>query len=116
MLDFAQGLRDRCAGPRVLNPGRGDVDTSTSMGSMLFTIMAVVAQMEHELRRERIVDSISKRRAAGKDPGGRPRLRTDGQIRSAFRLVEGGDAAAQVSWNLGMFRATCYRRSRAVTG
>ncbi|GAA1770513.1 hypothetical protein GCM10009747_34680 [Agromyces humatus] len=72
MLDFAQGLRDRDAGHRVLNLAIGDVDTSTPTGSMLFTIMAALAQLEHDIKRERIVDSISKRRDAGKDHGGRP--------------------------------------------
>ncbi|WP_309615257.1 recombinase family protein [Salinibacterium sp.] len=115
MLDFAQQLRDRGAGLRVLNLGGGDVDTSTPIGSMLFTIMAALAQMEHDIKRERIVDSISKRRDAGKDLGGRPRRVTDSQIRSAVRLVEGGDPAAQVARDLGMSRATFYRRSRALT-
>jgi DNA invertase Pin-like site-specific DNA recombinase len=95
MLDFAQGLRDRGAGLRVLNLG-GDVDTSTPMGSMLFTIMAALAQMEHDIKRERTVDSISKRRDAGKDLGGRPRRVTDSQIRSAVRLVEGGEPARRL--------------------
>ena len=115
MLDFAQQLRDRGAGLRVLNLGGGDVDTSTPIGSMLFTIMAALAQMEHDIKRERIVDSISKRRDAGKDLGGRPRRVTDSQIRSAVRLVEGGEPAAQVARDLGMSRATFYRRSRALT-
>ncbi|MDQ3158309.1 MAG: recombinase family protein [Actinomycetota bacterium] len=115
MLDFAQALRDRGAGLRVLNLGGGDVDTSTPMGSMLFTIMAALAQMEHDIKRERITDSISKRRDAGKDLGGRPRRVTDSQIRSAVRLVEGGEPAAQVARDLGMSRATFYRRSRALT-
>jgi DNA invertase Pin-like site-specific DNA recombinase len=101
MLDFAQGLRDRGAGLRVLNLG-GDVDTSTPMGSMLFTIMAALAQMEHDIKRERTVDSISKRRDAGKDLGGLPRRVTDSEIRSAVRLVEGGERAAQVARDLGM--------------
>jgi DNA invertase Pin-like site-specific DNA recombinase len=116
MLELAQGLRDRGAGLRVLNLGGGDVDTSTPMGSMLFTIMAALAQMEHDIKRERIVDSISKRRDAGKDLGGRPRRVTESQIRSAVRLVEGGEPAAQVAPDLGMSRATFYRRSRALTG
>ncbi len=110
MLDFAQGLRDRGAGLRVLNLGGGDVDTSTPMGSMLFTIMAALAQMEHDIKRERIIDSISKRRDAGKDLGGRPRRVTNSQIRSAVRLVEGGEPAAQAARDLGMSRATFYRR------
>jgi DNA invertase Pin-like site-specific DNA recombinase len=115
MLDFAQGLRDRSAGLRVLNLGGGDVDTSTPMGSMLFTIMAALAQMEHDIKRERIIDSVSKRRDAGKDLGGRPQRVTDSQIRSAIHLVESGDPAAQVARDLGMSRATFYRRSRALT-
>lgn len=115
ILDFAQRLRDRGAGLRVLNLGGGDVDTATPIGSMLFTIMAALAQMEHEIKRERIVDSISKRRNAGKDLGGRPRRVTDSQIRIAMRLVDGGEPAAQMARDLGMSRATFCRRSRALT-
>jgi DNA invertase Pin-like site-specific DNA recombinase len=115
MLDFAQELRGRGAGLRVLNLGGGDVDTSTPMGSMLFTIMAALAQMEHDIKRERIVDSIGKRREAGKDLGGRPRLISDSKIRNALRLVDGGEPAAQVARDLGMSRATFYRRSRELS-
>jgi DNA invertase Pin-like site-specific DNA recombinase len=114
MLAFAHELRSRGAGLRVLNLGGGDVDTATPMGSMLFTIMAALAQMEHEIKRERVTDSIIKRREAGKDLGGRPRRVTDSQIRSAVRLVKGGEPAAQVARDLGMSRATFYRRSGAL--
>jgi DNA invertase Pin-like site-specific DNA recombinase len=114
MLAFADELRHRGAGLRVLNLGGGDVDTSTPMGSMLFTIMAALAQMEHEIKRERVTDSIAKRRAAGQDLGGRPQRVTDSQVRSALRLVEGGTPAAQVARDLGMSRATFYRRSKAL--
>lgn len=115
MLDFAEDFRGRGAGLRVLNLGGGDVDTSTPMGSMLFTIMAALAQMEHDIKRERIVDSIGKRRQAGKDLGGRPRLISDSKIRNALRLVDSGEPAAQVARDLGMSRATFYRRSRELT-
>ncbi len=107
-------LRDRGAGLRVLNLGGGDVDTATPMGSMLFTIMAALAQMELEIKRERVTDSISKRRAAGQNLGGRPHRVTDSQIRSAIRLVQAGDPVTQVARDLGMSRATFYRRSRAL--
>lgn len=114
MLAFAQELRDRGAGLRVLNLGGGDVDTASPMGSMLFTIMASLAQMEHEIKRERITDSIRKRRAAGLDLGGRPRRITDSQIRNAIRLVDSGEPTAQVARDLGMSRATFYRRAQAL--
>ncbi|MBC7596105.1 MAG: Hin recombinase [Kineosporiaceae bacterium] len=76
--------------------------------------MAALAQMEHEIKSERITDSISKRRAAGKNLGGRPQRITDSQIRSALSLIDGGTPAAQVARDLGMSRATFYRRSRAL--
>ncbi len=114
LLAFADELRTRGAGLRVLNLGGGDVDTATLTGSMLFTIMSALAQMEHEIKRERVTDSIAKRREAGKDLGGRPRRITDSQIRNAVRLVESGEPAAQVARDLGMSRATFYRRSNAL--
>ena len=112
MLAFAEALRGRGAGLRVLNLGEGEVDTATPMGSMVFTVMAALAEMELELKRERITDSVAKRRAAGKDLGGRRRTFTDSQIRNALRLIEGGEPATQVARDLGMSRATLYRRIR----
>lgn len=97
---------------RVLNLGGGDVDTHTPMGSMVFTVMAAIAQMELEIKRERITDSVAKRRAAGKDLGGRRPTFTDSQIRSALRLIQGGEPATQVARDMGMSRATLYRRIR----
>jgi len=114
MLAFAHELRDRGAGLRVLNLGGGDVDTSTPMGSMVFTVMAALAQMELDIKRERIGDSVSKRRAAGKDLGGRRPVFTDRQIRNAIRLIDAGEPAAQVAKDLGMSRATLYRRMQAI--
>ena len=114
MLALADELRGRGSGLRVLNLGGGDVDTSTPMGSMLFTIMAALAQMEHEIKSERVTDSITKRKAAGKNLGGRPRRITDSQIRSALSLIQGGTPAAQVARDLGMSRATFYRRSQTL--
>ena len=114
MLAFAEELRGRGAGLRVLNLGGGDVDTATPMGSMLFTIMAALGQREHDIKRERVVDSIAKRREAGKDFGGRPRLITDSRIRNARRLSDGGETVTTVSRDLGMSQATFYRRTRAL--
>ena len=100
---------------RVLDLGGGDVDTATPMGSMVFTVMAALAQMELEIKWERITDSVAKRRAAGKDLGGRRQTFTDSQIRNAVRLLDGGEPAIQVARDLGMSRATLYRRARELT-
>jgi DNA invertase Pin-like site-specific DNA recombinase len=116
MLRLADQIKAKGAGLRVLNLGGGDVDTSTPMGGMVFTVMAALGQMELEIKRERITDSVNKRRAAGRDLGGRKAQFTDSQVRNAARLIESGQPAAQVARDLGMSRATLYRRMAAVQG
>ena len=59
------------------------------MGAMVFTVLTALARMELEIKRERITDSVAKRRAAGKDLGGRRQTFTDSQIRNALRLIDG---------------------------
>ena len=39
------------------------------MGSMVFTVMAALAEMELEIKRERVTGSVAKRRAVGGDLG-----------------------------------------------
>jgi DNA invertase Pin-like site-specific DNA recombinase len=114
MLALAEDLRGRGTSLRVLNLGGGDVDTATPMGSMVFTVMAALAQMELEIKRERITDSVSKRRAAGKDLGGRRKAFTDSQIKNAARLIDAGEPAAQVARDMSISRATLYRRLREI--
>lgn len=114
MLKLADDLKSAGVALRVLNLDGGDVDTSTPTGQMVLTIFAALAQMELEIKRERIGDSVSKRRAAGKDLGGRKAQFTDSQIRNAARLIDSGQAAAQVARDLGMSRATLYRRMDAL--
>ncbi|MBI9115275.1 recombinase family protein [Sanguibacter suaedae] len=106
MLTLAEELRARGAALRVLNLGGAGIDTSTATGAMIFTVMAALAQMDLEIKRERISDSVTKRRAAGKDLGGRRPQCTDSQIRNAQRLITAGEPAAQVTRDLGMSRAT----------
>ncbi|HCN40519.1 recombinase family protein [Rothia sp. (in: high G+C Gram-positive bacteria)] len=110
MLELVEQLRERNIGLRVLNLGGGDVDTKTPMGAMVFTVMAALAQMELEIKRERITDSVTKRRTTGGDLGGRRPTFTDSQIRTAAKLIQAGEPATQVARDMGMSRATLYRR------
>ena len=111
MLTLAEELRDEGVALRVLNLGGGDVDTSTPMGAMVFTVMSALAQMELDIKKERITDSVAKRRTAGGNLGGRPQKVSDRQIRSALRLIEEGESTAQVLRDLGLTRSTFYRRA-----
>lgn len=110
MLALADELRAQEVNLRVLNLGGGNVDTGTPMGSMVFTVMAALAQMELEIKRERVNDSNTKRRTAGLDLGGRRPIFSDSQIANARRLIEQGQPASHVARDLGMSRATLYRR------
>lgn len=74
------------------------MESTTPMNSMVFTIRAALAQMGHEIKSERVTDSISKRRAAGMNlavPAGRPARVSGSQTRSAMHLVDSGEPAAQ---------------------
>lgn len=90
------------------------MDNGTPMGAMLFTLTAALAQMELEIKRERITDSVAKRRAAGRDLGGRRPTFTDSQIENARRLIDAGQPVVEVAHDLGMSRATLYRRLSAL--
>jgi DNA invertase Pin-like site-specific DNA recombinase len=116
MLALATDLKNKGINLRVLNLGGGNVDTSTPMGQMMFTIMSGLAEMELAIKRERINDSVSKRRAKGLDLGGRKAQFTDSQIENARHLIETGKPAAQVARDLGMSRATLYRRIAQLAG
>ena len=110
VLVLARELDYRSVGLRVLNLGGANVENSTPMSAMLFTVMAAIAQMELEIKRERIRDSVAKRRLAGHDLGGRRQKFTESQMESAPVLMSSGAVAAQVARDLGMSRATLYRR------
>jgi DNA invertase Pin-like site-specific DNA recombinase len=110
MLELADRLRGLGVSLKVLNLGGDAVDTATPIGSMLFTVMAALAQMELDIKRERINDSVSKRRAAGLDLGGRREKFTRSQLEKARMLIDAGEPATHVARDLGMSRATLYRR------
>jgi DNA invertase Pin-like site-specific DNA recombinase len=76
------------------------------MGGLVFTVMAALAEMELDIKRERIVDSVTKLRAAGRPPTTIHRS----QILNARRLVNAGESATQVARDLNMSRGTLYRR------
>ncbi|MFW6186446.1 MAG: recombinase family protein [Actinomycetota bacterium] len=86
------------------------MDTATPMGSMVFTVMAALSPTERETTRERITDSVAKRRAAGHDLGGRRQLFTDSQLHHSLRLIEAEGHPGRPG--SGMSRATLYRRMR----
>ncbi|WP_413543167.1 recombinase family protein [Citricoccus nitrophenolicus] len=112
MLKLTRELRERGVNLRVLNLGGDSVDTSTAMGKMMLTVMAGLAEMELEIKRERINDSVEKRRAKGGDLGGRRQTVSDDVIHGAAAAIASGTPAAQAARERGISRATLYRRAK----
>lgn len=83
LLTLAAELRAEGIALRVLDLDGVDVDTSTPTGSMLFTVMAALSKAESALKRERVLEALSKRRAAEGDLGERPRRAPDGKPRAS---------------------------------
>ena len=81
---------------------------------MLFTFMAALAQMELDIKRERIAVSVSKRRGPAATWAAGRRRSLHCQIRNALRVVDCGEPTAQVLHDLGMSPSTFYRRARAL--
>jgi DNA invertase Pin-like site-specific DNA recombinase len=77
---------------------------------MVFTGMAAWTQMELEIKRERITDSVAKRRAPAEDLGWRRPTFTDSQLRNALRLIMGG--ATGLAGGLGISEVTLCRGAR----
>ncbi|MFL4478582.1 recombinase family protein [Paeniglutamicibacter sp. ORCA_105] len=115
MLALAEELKANGVNLRILNLGGGDVDTSSPMGAMMFTVMVALAQMELDIKTERIQDSVAKRKAKGGDLGGRRETIGDATIRNAMTLIDTGKPAAKVAREMGISRATLYRRMNALS-
>lgn len=115
MLKLSEELDSRGISLKVLNLGGGVVDTKTPMGKMMFTVMSALAEMELEIKRERINDSIAKRKASGGSLGGRKRVISDDVINGITTDIESGmslKAAVDKRRAKGMqiSRGTYYRR------
>lgn len=114
MLALSKELQDKGVNLRVLNLGGGDVDTSTPMGNLMFTVMAALAQMELEIKAERNRDSVAKRRAKGGDLGGRRVKLTDDQVHGAVADIANGMSAAAAAAVRGVSYQTLWRRAKSL--
>lgn len=117
MLRLSGDLQERGIRLKVLNLGGDSVDTSTPMGKMMFTVMSAIAQMEYDIKRERINDSVAKRRAKGGDLGGRQQSISDDVIRGIAHDVDQGASVSaairkRADQGINVSRATYYRRAK----
>lgn len=88
------------------------VDTGTSAGRAFFGMLAVFAQFETDVRRERQAEGIARAKKAGVYTGGKPRIDRS-RVRS---LSEQGWGPAAIARDLGVSRMSVYRILREVGG
>ena len=87
------------------------VDTGTSAGRAFFGMLAVFAQFETDVRRERQAEGIAKAKKAGVYTGGKPRI----DRHRIQELVSGGSGPAAVARAMGISRMSVYRILREAT-
>ena len=81
------------------------VDTATSAGRAFFGMLAVFAQFETDVRRERQSEGIARAKKAGVYTGGKPRIDRD----KVLKLTAGGGGPAEIARSLGVSRMSVYR-------
>lgn len=69
LMSFAEELNEKGIGLKILTM---DIDTTTPTGRLLFTILAGLAEMEHDLLLERTKAGLDAARARGRVGGRKP--------------------------------------------
>ncbi len=81
------------------------VDTGTSAGRAFFGMLAVFAQFETDVRRERQAEGIARAKKAGVYTGGKQRI----DRQKVRMLAEAGNGPAAIARDLGVSRMSVYR-------
>lgn len=84
------------------------IDTSTSAGKLLFTLMSAIAQFERDVIAERTREGLNAARARGRI-GGRPRT-NEQKVRQAVKLYQTGQySVREIEELTGVKKSTLYR-------
>ena len=81
------------------------VDTATSAGRAFFGMLAVFAQFETDVRRDRQAEGIARAKKAGVYTGGKARIDRERVV----ALTAAGNGPAAVARSLGVSRMSVYR-------
>lgn len=100
---IVSGLGEKGVEFKVLDDST--VDTTTRTGKLVMGILALIAEFETEIRRERQMEGIAKAKAEGRT-GGRPKLVTDDVRATILRLRQEGQSIRSIAASVGLSKAT----------
>lgn len=84
------------------------IDTNTSTGKLLFTLMSAIAQFERDTIADRTKEGLRSARARGK-VGGRPKMNPD-DVKKAIKLYSTGQySIKEIEELTGVKKSTLYR-------
>ena len=83
------------------------LDTSTSIGRLMLSVIGAVGQAEREAMLERQREGIAKAKREGRYKGRVPTARRQGD--EIIRLKEAGIRPSEIAIRLGIGRASVYR-------
>lgn len=102
LANIAHEIEEAGAHLRVLEQS---VDTATSAGRAFFGMLAVFAQFETDVRRDRQAEGIERAKKAGMYTGGKPRIDRS----EVIDRLKAGLGPAAVARALGVSRMSVYR-------
>ncbi|KZX59188.1 DNA invertase [Halioglobus sp. HI00S01] len=82
-----------------------NLDTSTTMGKFMLSVMGAVAELERDMMLERQKEGIAKAQAEGRY-NGRPKTYDADRVKA---LKDGGASIKEIQEELGISRASIYR-------
>jgi DNA invertase Pin-like site-specific DNA recombinase len=108
LLAIVAKLEAKGVSLRVLSmSGNQPLDTSTSTGRLMLSVIAAVGQAEREAMLERQREGIAKAKREGRYNGRVPTARRQGA--EIIRLKEAGVRPSEIAVRLGIGRASVYR-------
>lgn len=96
-------LAEKGVGFKVLDDAA--VDTTSRTGKLVMGILALIAEFETEIRRERQMEGIAKAKAEGR-MGGRPRLVTEAVRAEIRKRRKEGVSIRKIAAEIGFSKAT----------
>jgi len=84
------------------------IDTSSRTGKLVMGILALIAEFENDIRRERQMDGIAKARERGIRFGRKPLL-VDEMVRRVRKLRKAGQTVPEIMRQTSLSKASVYR-------